>query len=290
MTSDYAQPQILIETDELAERLSEPALRVVDCKVKMEERPAGGFDLIKGFDDWLEGHIPGADFIDLVAEISAPHPTLPFMMPDADLFARVVGARGIGNESDVVLYSGGWPSWATRLYFMFRAMGHDRVRVLNGGLEKWKRENRPLSIEPVSRQPVWFRANPRAAYLVGKDSVRSAMGDKNTQLVCTLSAAVFTGEKNLFGRAGHIPGSVNIAGTELVDAVTGCFLPAEQLREKLAPAMRSARVITYCGAGISATVDAFALLLLGHDAAAYDGSLLEWGADESLPLRIGPAG
>src|SRR5690606_38290697 len=92
----YAQPQLLIETDALAARLNDPALRIVDCKVQMQERPGGGFDLIKGFDDWSREHVPGADFIDLVEEISAPHPRLPFMMPDADRFARVAGAHGIG--------------------------------------------------------------------------------------------------------------------------------------------------------------------------------------------------
>ena len=289
MTQGYVRPELLIESDALAKRLDESALRIIDCNVKMTIKPEGGYDIAQGSGDWARAHIPGAVFIDMVDELAAPHPKLKFMMPTAEHFARVVGAHGIGNDSDVVLYSQGVNYWATRLFLMFRAMGHDRVRVLNGGWDKWLQEQRPVDAATPRPPAARFVPKPRPGQIIGKDDVLASLNDGRTCIVNALSPDVFSGKKVQYPRAGHIPGSINVFASTLVDPVTKCFLPAAQLREKLATALKAERVITYCGGGISATTDSFALLLLGYDnVAVYDGSMGEWAADPSLPLEVGP--
>jgi thiosulfate/3-mercaptopyruvate sulfurtransferase len=287
MNAPYPNSRILVETDWLAAHLHEPDLRLVDCNVRMTVKPEGGYEIAKGRDDWARAHIPGADFIDLVEELSAPHPRLRFMMPSAEQFAAVVGAHGIGNRHRVVLYSAGLNYWATRLLLMFRAMGHDAVQVLNGGWDKWTLERRPTSQEAPLHPPERFVPHPRPGQIVGKDEVRAALGDPRTCLINALSPDVFSGRKVQYGRPGHIPGSRNVYAADLIDPVTKTFRPAEELRARLAAAgaLDAERVITYCGGGISATTDSFALLLLGYDnVALYDGSMTEWGPDASLPM------
>ena len=123
-----------------------------------------------------------------------------------------------------------------------------------------------------------------------KDEMLQTMRDGR---VCTLNALapdVFRGETNRYGRAGHIPGSHNVFAGSLLDADSGTFLPVESLREKLTQSgsLDAERVVVYCGGGISATVDALALHLVGHkNIAIYDGSMSEWIQDESLPLTLG---
>jgi thiosulfate/3-mercaptopyruvate sulfurtransferase len=121
--------------------------------------------------------------------------------------------------------------------------------------------------------------------MVSKQDVLAAMDDGATCIVNALSAAQHRGEVSTYARRGHIPGALNVPAAELVDADTGRYLPLDELRERFADVLRRPRVVTYCGGGIAATSDAFALTLLGHeDVAVYDGSLTEWAADPALPL------
>lgn len=291
-TKGYANPGLLVETQWLADHLGDPDLRIVDCNVVMTAKPEGGFDIRSGLDDWHAAHIPNACFIDLMVELAAPHPTLRFMMTPPAQFERVMSSHGIGNRHKVIVYSRGTNSWATRLFLMFRAMGHDNVQVLNGGWDKWVAEGRTTT----KRAPSWprasFKAAPRAGQIIDKADVAAALGRKDTCMINALHPDVHSGKRfsPSNGRPGHIAGSVNVFANDLVDPVNKTFLPAEVLREKFAKvgALKKDRIITYCGGGISATTDSFALLLLGHkNVQLYDGSLTEWGPDKSLPMETG---
>lgn len=289
----YARPELLIETDELEARLGEPGLRIIDCHIFLELQPDGGYTFWSGVDAWTEAHIPGAVYVDLSDELAADHPHLRFMMPTADRFAQVMSARGVGNRDEVVVYSRGVNYWATRLFFMFRAFGFDRVRVLNGGRDRWVMEGRPLTDVPPRYPPAHFSAVPRTRPIVGRDEVVAALDDPRTGLVNALAPDVHAGERLVpnYHRRGHIPGSVNVYAADLVDPDKMTFKPAADLRRHFeeAGALEPDHIIAYCGGGISATTDAFALLLLGHDnVAIYDGSLTEWGRDPDLPMEIGP--
>jgi thiosulfate/3-mercaptopyruvate sulfurtransferase len=140
------------------------------------------------------------------------------------------------------------------------------------------------------RNAATFRARPRPGQIIGKDDVRAVLGDGSTCIINALHPDVHSGKKTQYARAGHIPGSVNVYAMDLLDPRAKTFLPAAQLRARLAAvgATTAERVITYCGGGISATTDSFALLLLGYEnVALYDGSMTEWAPDRSLPMEIG---
>jgi thiosulfate/3-mercaptopyruvate sulfurtransferase len=287
----YSNARILAESSWLERRLDDPNLRIIDCNVRMTPKPEGGYRIESGMADWRRAHIPNSCFIDLIDELAAPHPTLKFMMTPPGQFERVMSAHGIGNRHKVVIYSRGANYWATRLFLMFRAMGHDEVHVLNGGWDKWSAEKRLTTRNIVRRPKAVFRARPRPGQIIGKNEVRAALGDQSTCIINALHPDVHSGKKAQYARAGRIPGSVNVYAMDLIDPKSKAFLPAAHLRERLAAvgATRAERVITYCGGGISATTDSFALMLLGHkNVALYDGSMTEWAPDISLPMEIGP--
>lgn len=289
--SGYARPELLIETEELEARLAEPALRIIDCDIFLDRQPDGGYIVRSARDAWVKSHIPGSVYLDLSDELAGDHPHLRFMLPTASRFERVMSRNGVGNEHDVVVYSRGINYWATRLFLMFQTFGFDNVRVLNGGYDKWRREGRPLTDEAVTHPPARFLAGSGPRYIVGQDEVLDALENPRISLVNALPPAVYSGERLIpnYHRRGHIRGSVNVYAATLTDREDKTFRPAGDLRSSFEQAgvLESERIITYCGGGISATTDAFALLLLGHEnVAVYDGSMSEWGRDPSLPLEI----
>lgn len=285
----YTNPQLLIETDALEAELTVDDLRIIDCNVVMGTKPGGGYDIKSGRADYDDAHIPGAIFLDFLTELSGDHPTLRFMMPTEEEFARVVGGVGIGDEHHVVIYSRGANFWATRLFLMFRAFGFDNCRVLNGAWEKWVAESRPVTADVKAWPAATFTPNLRPGQIIGKDEVLAAVQRKDTCLINALSPDIFSGAavNAAYGRPGHIEGSVNLYAYDLIDKEDNTFADAATLKEKFQAvgALDQEKIITYCGGGISATTDSFALMLLGkEDVVLYDGSMTEWGPDESLPM------
>jgi len=290
--SNNTVASLLIETGELASRLADKQLRIIDCDIILSPKPDGGYNVVSGQDNWSEAHIPNSIYIDIGAELSADHPHLPYMLPSAQQFAGVMSERGIGNDHEVVVYSRGGSFWATRLYLMFREFGFDNVRVLNGAWTKWASEDRPVTTADSNWPKAEFIAREPRGIFVGKDAVLAALSDENVCVVNALSPKLHNGEtvNTSYGRPGHIAGSVNLFFMKLIDRETNCFLDPDALREKFENigALDAERIITYCGGGISATANAFALHLLGRtDVVVYDGSLSEWGHDHSLPMELG---
>jgi len=286
----YAHPEYLVETDWLADHLEDPNLRIFDCTVVLELKPDGGYVIETGKARYDAGHIPGAGFIDISEDLSDPDQTLRFMMPSAERFAAALSKAGVGPETKVVLYSTLMTAWATRLWWMLRAFGFDNAAVLNGGWKKWQAEGRPISTDASRYPPAQFVAKPRPHLIAAKADVMAAVGASDVCLLNALPAPIYSGEMKPYGRAGHIAGSVNVPAMALDDPDTGLFLPADQLKAKLdgVGALDGRRVITYCGGGIAATQDAFALALLGYDnVAVYDASLSEWANDPDAPMEVG---
>lgn len=289
---DYARPDLLIETEELAASLEDPSLRVLDCTVFLRPLPDWSeYRAESGRAQYDEAHIPGAAFADLIGDLSDPDSPLRFTVPSAERFAAAMGRLGVGEGTHAVLYSTDSPQWATRLWWMLRAFGFDRARVLNGGFAKWRREGRPTASQEGTYPPAQFRPAPRRGVFVGKDEVAAAIGDAGTCIVNALSAEQHRGEGGItYGRAGRIPNSVNVPARSLFDPETGRFLPAGRLRAafQTAGADEGRRVLAYCGGGIAATGDAFALTLLGRDdVAVYDASMQEWAKDPAAPMEKG---
>ena len=288
----YANPSILIETDELEAALTDPGLRIIDCDILMAPKPGGGYVVESGRANWREAHIPNSVYVNIGGQLSAEHPHLHYMLPPAVQFAAVMSALGVGNDHRVVLYSRGPNFWATRLYLMFREFGFDNVRVLNGAWDRWVAEERPTTTDEPNWPAAEFRAQEPAGLFVDKTVVQAALDDSQACVMNALSPSIHTGDKfhPPYGRPGHISGSVNVFFMSLIDPDTNRFLERDALQQRFTEhgALDAERLVAYCGGGISATAVAFALHLLGRpDVVVYDGSLSEWGNDESLPMSTG---
>lgn len=289
----FARPQYLVETGWLAEHSSDPGLRVLETTVYLHPDPSllGGFRVESGRAKWAEGHIPGAGFIDLQEELSDKSSTLRFTMPSAAQFAEVMERAGVGDGVRVILYDRTVNMWAARIWWMLRAFGFDNAAVLNGGWKKWTVEGRPVATDTGTARPRRFTTKPRPELIADKAAVLDGVGARATCLLNALTEEQHQGTGGTtYGRPGRIAGSTNVAARDLVDPKTHAYLPADELRAKFAAAgaLHAGRVITYCGAGIAASSDAFVLTLLGKDdVSVYDASLSEWGRDTAMPMETG---
>lgn len=280
----------LVSTDWLAEHLSDSDLRVYDTTVHLRPATPGPYVIESGRADYDAAHVPGAGFLDLPGALSDPSSSLNFTNPKPDQLERELGKAGIGDGARVVLYATTTPMWATRVWWMLRAAGFDSAFLLDGGFGKWQAEGRGVSSDPCRYAPARFRARPRAQCWADRDEVLASIGSGSVCTINALSRSVHTGESETsYGRKGHIEGSANVPFAALVNRDGTYRAPAElRANFEAVGAFAKRRVIFYCGGGISATMDAFALAQLGHpDVAVYDGSLSEWARDPSLPMKTG---
>lgn len=288
MSSTSTTDDPLVSTEWLAAHLGDANVKVIDASFKMP----GVMPL--PVDDFLAAHIPGAVFFDVDAVSDHASP-LPHMYPDAAQFARDVGALGISSEDTVVVYdSGGWVA-APRAWWMFMSFGHGNVRVLDGGLKKWRAEGRPVESGRASPKPGKFTATFDPASVRSKGQLVDNLSAHREQVIDARAANRFEGsvaEPRAGLRSGHIPGSRNLPYNNLFDAATGTMKPLDQLRAAFAGAgLDLAKpVVTTCGSGVSAAVLTLALYRLGvRGSALYDGSWSEWGLQDGPPVATGPA-
>jgi thiosulfate/3-mercaptopyruvate sulfurtransferase len=260
-----------VETGWLEEHLEEAQLRILDCTFRITFNPRTMVQIASGREDFEHGHIPGAQFVDVVAELSGRG-----TVPNGEQFADVMSSLGVGDGTKVVLYSAQNAYWACRVWWLLRVFGFDNASVLNGGWQKWRREGRPSETGPAkSKIHGRFIVCARPELMAQREDVLAAIGD---QAICTINALprdqhLFTSGVH-YGRPGHIKGSVNVPSADLIDPKTNEFLSRVEAFNK--------RVITYCGGGAAASADAMALVMLGHtDVKLYDGSLLEWAAENA---------
>jgi thiosulfate/3-mercaptopyruvate sulfurtransferase len=284
---DYARPDALVSTEWLADRLGDPDVAVIDASFHL---PTAGRNAAEEF---AAAHIPGAVYFDL-DDVAEPETDLPHMVPSEELFAAKVGALGINNRHRVIAYDVyGGPSAAARAWWMFRLYGHDNVAVLNGGLPKWRAEGRPIesgAAHPKSTET--FSAKMDRALLRTLDEVRANLATGAEQIVDARSAGRFHATEPEFRpglRGGHIPGSINLDFSNLIDRdgdgglKSAVALAAEIAKAGIDPARP---VACTCGSGVTACVPTLALYLLGHPhAAVYDGSWTEWGGRDDTPIE-----
>ena len=293
MADGFAHPEFLVSTDWLAAHLEDPKVVVLDCTTHLIPDPKITYTVKPGREDFEAGHIPGAQFVDIQADVSDPD-ALPmrFMAPQPEAMAAAMRRFGVNRGSRVVLYSTANLWWATRVWWLLRMIGFDNAAVLDGGFQAWAREGRPVETGPgrARREPGDVGVAQVRNLMVGKEAVQAAIG---SAAVCTINALLPQQHSgaggNSYGRPGHIAGSVNLPAAQLLDPATNRMLPADALREKFAAiGALDRRVIAYCGGGVAATADALALVMLGHeDVVVYDASLSEWAKDESLPMAVG---
>lgn len=293
MSNYYQHQDAIVSTQCFAERLCDSMLRVFECTTYLDYLPEGldaPYRVVSGRKDYNQGHIPGAGFLDIQNQLSdSTSPIhLRFKMLPPDRLAEVLGRLGIGDRNRVVLYARDRNVWATRVWWMLRSIGFDAAAVLDGGWEKWVRERRPFSTEKRMFAPATLTSRPRPDLFVAKESVVAAIDDPDICLINALDADLYRGENPRYGRPGHIPGSVNIPASSLVNPDTNTFVSPDEAASifKAAGADPSRRTIVYCGGGIASTLDAFLLHQLGYkDISIYDASMSEWARDESLLIE-----
>ncbi|MEY9952937.1 sulfurtransferase [Leifsonia sp. EB34] len=270
----------LVSTQWLCDHLGSDGLVVIDASVVVASGADGRTEYVSGVARHGEGHIPGAVFADLLERFSDPAAPFPFTRPDADAFAAAATELGVDADTTVVVYDGAVGQWASRLWWLFRSFGHDRVAVLDGGVTKWREEGRPLESGTVAPGPSGgFVAGELPGFWSDRGDVEALLaGDRPGTLVCGTPPKDFA--------ARHIPGSVSAPAVRLVDRESNAFLPAAGLRALFSDVLASPDpIVAYCGGGIAAAADALALALLGRDdVTVYDGSLNEWVSDPEAPL------
>jgi thiosulfate/3-mercaptopyruvate sulfurtransferase len=278
----------LISTADLAARLGDPKLVVLDASWHMPGVPR---DPAKEF---AERHIPGAVFFDI--DGIADHSTdLPHMLPSPAEFATAARRLGVEPDSEIVVYDSEGIRSAPRVWWTFRVMGHDAVRVLDGGLKAWLAEGRPVETgwpEPPPHGE--FKAHFRPALVRDVAAMRANVDSRAEQVVDARSGERFRAEApepRAGLRGGHIPGSRNTPFTELV-AADGTLKPPEAIRAAFEAAELDLEkpIVASCGSGLTAAVLALGLARIGRDdVAVYDGSWTEWGGLPDTPVAVGPA-
>ena len=279
----------LIQAETLEARLDDPNLRLFDCTQRLVPDPERGVRAENCKAEFDEAHIPGAGYLDLAGELSDTTSRWRYTCPAPDDLAARFAKRGIGPDSQVVLYDTTMMMWATRVWLMLRSLGHNNVAVLDGGLSKWLADGRPTSSEPDRYPPAAaFPVTTSGTPFVDKDTVLAALAAPETTVVNALSAEQHAGGGIQYGRPGRITGTVNVVARDLTDADTGLLKSPDEIRALFAAADvdLDKPVLCYCGGGIAATLDTFALTLLGaKEITVYDASLQEWATDDSLPME-----
>lgn len=272
----------LISTEDLAARLGDADLRILDASWWLDGRDARA--------DFDQAHVPGAVFLDLDA-VSDQDSALPHMLPSPAAFAASMGLLGVSDRSPVVVYDAAGLFSAARVWWMLKVMGARDVRVLDGGLPKWRTEGRPIETGPApSSAFAVFSPRLDAGAVADLAQVRAALAD-GTQVVDARGGPRFRGEAaepRAGLRAGHMPGARNLPYPSVLEpdgtlkrgaALEGAFLAAGIEPDR--------PVVTTCGSGVTAAILTLALAELGRPSRLYDGSWAEWGAPEGGPVQAG---
>jgi len=274
-SGSYVNPEALATTEWLHAHLDDPTVRIIamaDFRQPLHR------------DSYAAGHIPGALYLNGMAELSDLESDVPSMILPPDSFENLMGCLGINSGTTVVVYDDTGGLWAVRLWWALRYYGHEAVTLLNGGLTKWIAEDRPLETAEIAPAPTTFKACvvPELRATIG--DVKLAIGSPDVRIINALPEVVHL--------AGHIPSARNLPAAGNLDPETMTVLPMDDLTQlwgtiDLRPDQLA---ITYCGGGYYGAFDLFVLYLMGHEKATlYDGSWMEWTANPELPVETSPA-
>jgi thiosulfate/3-mercaptopyruvate sulfurtransferase len=250
---------VLIEADELLTKIYDPNLRIFDATITD--------------DVYLQRHIPGAVYFDHERFSDLESPYMCTILPETRL-AEQIGNAGISNDSEVIVYACGMIPYAIRAWWVLKYAGHQNVRILNGGISAWERAGGKVEQEVQQYEPTKFKANFNPSMFANKEEVLASMKNEEVAIVDVLPFESY--------ESCHIVSSVCLPCMDLMEGLD-YLLPDDQLKIRLAELPKRKRIITYCGGGIAAAVNAVAHLIAGHEnVAVYDGSMYEW-LGEKMP-------
>ncbi len=279
------QYSTLISTEALAGSLADPSLVIVDCRHNLSDVDAGEAA-------YRSAHLPGAFFLHLDRDLSGTktggngrHP-----LPDRATLIDTLGRIGIGPHTQVVAYDQNAGMWASRLWWLLRWLGHDRVAVLDGGLDKWIAEGRPVDAKAPTPRPTRFEAKtPRATATA--DEILQHLNDGTIAVLDARAPERFRGDMEPIDPvAGHIPGALSRPYLGNLTA-QGTFKSAQALRHEFEAQLEQrapSSVVHQCGSGVTACHNVLAMEIAGlHGSRLYPGSWSEWSSDPSRPVARG---
>ncbi len=273
----------LLSAEGLIARLGDPGLRVIDARFELTDAAVGP-------SLYTAGHVPGAVYLDLDADLaSPPGPRGRHPLPDLAGLARRLGAIGVGSRHDVVVYDQVGSMYAARAWWLLRYMGHERVRVLDGGFSAYLAAGGPVTTEVPSHPSSVFELEPRTDMVLDLDQLRARLDDPGLVILDARAPERYRGENEpLDPKAGHIPGALNMPYAASVGP-DGMPSPGELQRlYRLGRLPATGDVVAYCGSGVSAAHLVLALEVAGKKGVKlYPGSWSEWSRRDDMPVAVG---